>query len=53
MPGSLLREPVRASCPIAQELKVALFGALLRQDLEYLEQCHRTGLSAQGAKALL
>ena len=23
----------------SQELKVALFGALLRQDLEYLEQC--------------
>ena len=25
---------------LGQELKVALFAALLRQDLDYLEQCY-------------
>lgn len=33
------RLTLRGKTKVVQELKVALFGALLRQDLEYLEQC--------------
>ena len=33
------RLSLRGKSKVIQELKVALFGALLRQDLEYLEQC--------------
>ena len=33
------RLTLKGKAKVVQELKVALFGALLRQDLDYLEQC--------------